>query len=38
MTIGMNQLATEPLTELQRQTDLLVQKGYPALAGLTLNR
>jgi hypothetical protein len=31
----MNQLATEPLTELQRQTDLLVQKGYPALAGLT---
>ncbi|HET6310360.1 MAG TPA: DUF5701 family protein [Candidatus Nitrosotalea sp.] len=31
----MNQLATEPPTELQRQTDLLVQKGYPALAGLT---
>jgi hypothetical protein len=31
----MNQVATEQLTEFRRQTDLLVQEGYPALAGLT---
>jgi hypothetical protein len=31
----MNQVTTEQLTEFRRQTDLLVQEGYPALAGLT---
>ncbi len=30
--------STEALSELQRQTDVLVDKGYPALAGLTEQR
>ena len=34
-TIGVNQAPAQQITELRRQTDLLVRKGYPALAGIT---
>lgn len=35
MTVSVETPIVDPLAELRRQTDVVVEKGYPALAGLT---
>lgn len=38
MTVAVESHHTDPLGEFRRQTDVLVDKGYPALAGVTERR